>query len=225
MLLLQQCFADSKCLQKYEMVELLVPQQFDISKILLQLAKAKTQVYSIRLLISNGIPLSLSKLISSVDSDLAFFNICKLSAEISSLQNSIVYIPIVNDLPYRALNNSELQETLGHLSERLVLNSETHILIENNDTLWEQLESLPFNDNSHIRCNKSLNLSYYPLEQISGALTLSVMCSDFSGTVYLPSNYLDTFQNIDLVGESDITTILLTKTAYRRKEYFNELIR
>ena len=218
MILLHQCFDDSKYLNKYRSVELLVPQQFNITKILARLTKAKTHVHSIRLLTNDGIPLSLSKLISSVDVDLAFLNVCELSSKISSLQNSTVYIALVNDLPYRALNNSELRETLTHLYERLSSGTNTYLLIENNDTLWEKLELPSFPHSSSIHCSKSLNLSFYPLEQISGALTLSAMCRDFSGTVYLPPSYLDTLQGMSLVKEGDITAVILDKSVYRRKE-------
>lgn len=225
MFLVQQCFAESKHLHKYKTVELIVPLHFDMSKVLLQLSEAGSKVHSIRLLTDDKTPLSLSKLISSVNIDLAFLNACKLAEEISSRQSSTVYITIVNDLPYRALNNTELQETLGYLCERLALNSEMYLLIENSDTLWEKMELPIFHNNPHIHYSKSLNLSYYPLEQISGALTLSVMCNDFSGTIYLPPNYLDTFQNVTLVEEGDMTVVVLNKIAYRRKEYLDEFTR
>lgn len=220
MFLLQQCFADSKHLHKYETIELLVQQQFDITKILAQLEQAKTHVYSIRLLTNDRTPLSLSKLISNVDIDLAFFNVCKLSTEIGSLQNTIVYVTIVNDLPHRALDNLELRETLTHICERLPFDSETYLLIENNNTLWEKLKLPPFTRNTHVHCSKSLNLSHYPLEQISGALTLSFMCSDFSGTIYLPPSYIATFKSIAPVKEGDIAAIVQNTSAYKRKECF-----
>lgn len=206
------------CRHRVFNVELLLHEGFDAEEILSYCWKyPHVSIRALRLLGSDDQPLTVSGLLSHVSTDLTFIEVCKLASKIEAVQGLKVCIPLIYDLPVRATNNTELCIAFNHLFERVpISHMGTHLLIENLNSDWEQIDISAFKSADHsVFCQKSINLSPYSLEQISDVMSLINNSSNFSGYVYLPSvsteDYLSALRSRE---EEHIKTVFDNKTLF-----------